>query len=270
MKPLSHSIVKGPESKADNLCMIVHGILGAGMNLRSVARSLHEQFPQWWFVLPDLRAHGKSDSYDGPHTVDECANDLLSLERELGAAARLRIGHSFGGKVVLAAGRKYSATTVLMDTLPGATTQADPSRKWMNSLIGALAAVPMPLESRDQLGAALGPYGKDPMFIGWMGTNLRREPGFTGLFWRFNLHVIGQLIEDYWEQEMSEWLEDTASPAFVLYGEKSGRFTPEALKDIESAIGDRLRQIPGAGHWVHVDNPNATIGRLGEIMRLLQ
>jgi len=266
---LAHSIVKGPGSRADNLCVIVHGILGAGMNLRSVARSLHELFPEWWFVLPDLRGHGKSGPSTPPHTVAACANDILLLEQELGTPARLRIGHSFGGKVVLAAGQKQVATTVLMDTLPGATQQNDASRQWMKSLIGALGGVPMPLDSRELLGPALGPFGRDPMFVGWMGTNLRRNSSGSGLSWRFDLHVIGELIEDYWEQEMGTWLEKGPSRAFVLYGDRSERFTPETLGGLTRAIGDRLRPISDAGHWVHVDNPKGTIARLAEILHSL-
>jgi pimeloyl-ACP methyl ester carboxylesterase len=69
---------------------------------------------------------------------------------------------------------------------------------------------------------------------------------------------------------MGEWLERSLGRTFVLYGERSERFDPGALEEIRRAIGERLRAIPSAGHWVHVDNPDGTIARLTEILESLE
>ncbi len=81
---------------------LTHGIYGAGGNRRAIARKLVERRPDWGVILVDLRQHGRSPAGDPPHTVEAAAADLVALASELGGIAALA-GHSFGGKVALAA-----------------------------------------------------------------------------------------------------------------------------------------------------------------------
>lgn len=263
---LAHSFVKGPDSIDANLCVLVHGILGAGMNLRSVARALHQQVPHWTFLLPDLRGHGQSPSFTAPHTVDSASKDLVNLEQALEVRPRLRIGHSFGGKVVLEANRLAPATTVLMDTLPGLSSGDAESRAWMSRLLDVLEQVPQPLEKRECLGQYLAALNQSAHFIGWMGTNLKRRAGEAGLWWRFDLRVIRSMIEDYWGRDMLQWLQSEGRDIHVLYGCRSERFTSAAIGELRGILGGQVKGIPEAGHWVHVDNPQGTIELLAEIL----
>ena len=264
MTVLHHTVVRGGLSKDKNLCVLVHGILGAGMNLRSIARRLHELHPEFWFVLPDLRGHGSSWPGMSPHTVDSCAEDISNLEFHLGQEAICRIGHSFGGKVVLSLLKRAPVTTVLMDTLPGSTAPGDSSRQWMDNLLDTLSKVPVPLQQRKDLGSHLGEYGARPQFVAWMGTNLK--PIETGGFgWKFSLPTIRKLIQDYWEQDCLH-LVGSNEGTHLLYGEHSGRFTPEEINGLKGPFGGRLHVIPKAGHWLHADNPEATLNSLSSIL----
>ncbi|KAJ0684124.1 putative alpha/beta hydrolase-1 [Helianthus annuus] len=71
--------------------------------LRTFARRLAKEFPNWQFLLVDLRCHGDSASIKkrGPHTVASAALDVLKLLGHLRVIPRVIIGHSFGGKVAL-------------------------------------------------------------------------------------------------------------------------------------------------------------------------
>lgn len=239
------------------------------MNLRTVARRLLAAHPSLWFVLPDLRGHGNSETGASPHTLGECARDLARLESELGQDAMCRIGHSFGGKVVLERFCQSPALTVLMDTLPESTPNDDPSREWMRKLIQQLSNVPTPLASRAELNQHLGSYGSDAQFCAWMGTNLTsvKSGGFS---WRFSLPTIGELIEDYWDRNLMGVLGHD-SDVHVLFGQNSERFSADTVARLANQVGiEKLHEIEGAGHWIHADNPEGTIAALSGILRTLE
>src|SRR5262245_6922805 len=99
---LAHHEVQAEGARPARNALLLHGILGSQMNLRSFARRLVEAYPQWRIVLPDLRAHGDSPTLAPPHTVEACAADLRELAQSLGLEPELICGHSFGGKVALA------------------------------------------------------------------------------------------------------------------------------------------------------------------------
>jgi len=67
----AHHIVQAPNSQPTVTVLFLHGILGSGRNLRTLATRLCQQIPQLRVVLVDLRGHGDS----------------------------AQVGHSFGGKV---------------------------------------------------------------------------------------------------------------------------------------------------------------------------
>eukprot|EP00277_Geminigera_cryophila_P017026 CAMPEP_0179457796 /NCGR_PEP_ID=MMETSP0799-20121207/41490_1 /TAXON_ID=46947 /ORGANISM="Geminigera cryophila, Strain CCMP2564" /LENGTH=179 /DNA_ID=CAMNT_0021258693 /DNA_START=375 /DNA_END=911 /DNA_ORIENTATION=- len=89
------------------LAIIVHGILGTGRNWVPFTRKLLSHFPDYQFILVDMRGHGESHApgkfgtHNSDHTVDVCAQDLENLCKHLGCAPDVVIGHSFGGKVAL-------------------------------------------------------------------------------------------------------------------------------------------------------------------------
>src|SRR5690349_9989101 len=97
---------------------MTHGIFGSGGNWRSIARKLVERRPRWGAVLVDLRGHGRSESGDPPHTVEAAAADLRALDQKLwgeGRAVRAALGHSLGGKVVLALRRQTAHRSTEID-----------------------------------------------------------------------------------------------------------------------------------------------------------
>lgn len=236
------------------------------MNLRSVARALHRLHPTWWFLLPDLRAHGKSSSLQPPHTLESCAADVLRLEQSFGVSARVRMGHSFGGKVVLATASADSAALVLLDSLAENTRKGESSRSWMSGLVDTLGKVPTPLKRRDELAGHLGPYGVDPKFVGWMSTNLVVTAN-ADYRWRFNLPVISELLESYWEKDLWPLLQEEAERASLLYGERSQRFDDDAVARLDAMGLHSLVKISKSGHWIHVDNPEETLQGLSAILR---
>jgi lipase len=73
----------------------VHGITAQGTRFQRLARE--RLTPHWHVVAPDLRGHGVS-GYEPPWSLEQHLDDLLE---SVPADARLWVGHSFGGRLVL-------------------------------------------------------------------------------------------------------------------------------------------------------------------------
>jgi len=61
-------------------------------------RRLAAVFPQWQFIVVDMRGHGLSARAPGPHTLHAAAEDVESLARAIRVSPHVVLGHSFGGK----------------------------------------------------------------------------------------------------------------------------------------------------------------------------
>jgi pimeloyl-ACP methyl ester carboxylesterase len=259
-----HAIVQtAPDAAPTRWAWLLHGILGSGQNLRTVARRLVAADPSWGFVLPDLRNHGESTGATPPHTVAACAADLDALADSLGIHPRSAIGHSFGGKVALVwgaaserRGRPVDRVWAL-DVPPGRPELPVALSSEVVRVVHALRTIPMPLPRRDAVVGLLSGAGFSPGIAQWMTTNLRATPeGFT---WRFDLDAIEQMLLDYSRVDTWDWLLDPARRARVdvVRAERSERWGDAELARFATApAGVHLHVLPDAGHWVHVDNPD--------------
>jgi lipase len=72
----------------------LHGVTSHGLRFRRVAERLAGRFH---VVAPDLRGHGRSE-YEPPWTLEQHLEDVLETVPD---DARLWVGHSFGGRLVL-------------------------------------------------------------------------------------------------------------------------------------------------------------------------
>lgn len=244
---------------------LLHGILGSGQNLRSVARRLVAELPDWGVLLPDLRHHGESHEQPGPDTVDACAADLLALADHLGLSPETAIGHSFGGKVALrwgalaeARGRAVARVWAL-DVTPGpAASGTNPGalQGEVARVVAHLRTLPVPLPRRDSIVPLLTGAGFSAGLARWMTTNLR--PTGAGYSWRFDLEGIEALLHDYARADAWPWLESPARGARVdvVRAARSERWSPAELARFEGRAGLHLHTLPDAGHWLHVDNPD--------------
>ena len=246
---------------APRAAWLLHGILGSGQNLRTVARRLVAARPDWCFYLPDLRNHGESHGLAAPHTVDACAADLHALATSIGVRPDVAIGHSFGGKVALrwgaleeAAGRPVGRVWAL-DVPPGKPDLPLALSSEVVRVVSALRTLPQPLSRRDEVVTRLGALGFSPMLGQWMTTNLRGVDG--GYVWRFDLDGIEAMLRDYATVDAWPWLESRERRARVdvVRAGRSERWSDGELARFEPA-NVHLHVMPDAGHWVHVDDPD--------------
>ncbi len=257
--------VSRPGASPRGLAFVLHGILGSASNWRSFVRRLVDRSEvaaalDW--VLVDLRAHGESSLTPAPppHTVDACAADLARLARHLERPVDLVIGHSFGGKVALSFATEHSPATRaawFLDTPPGPMTLGDAGtgRDDLERVLGILETIPEPLPGRQEVAERLMAQGLSAGLSQWMTTNVRGTSE-SGYRWKFDLAAVKALIADYARLDL--WpLVEHPRPGLVVHGvrgERSTRFDPEDVARMDR-IGAHV--IADAGHWLHVDQPEA-------------
>jgi pimeloyl-ACP methyl ester carboxylesterase len=255
------------EPGAEKLALLLHGALGSGSNLRSLATKLSKLRPEYRFCLVDLRHHGESQGAPPPNTLQACARDLDALLRELGREAEVIAGHSFGGKTALMFAASFPGRAQqiwVLDSNPGAQ---EPTRD--NEVIRVMQAIRStrtPAGDRQQVVEQLMALGLSSGTANWLGTNLQR--GADGFVWRFDLDAIYELMLDYFRVDLWPVLDERASDSDfrVVVAERSDRWAPENRARIQQLAAEsqvKLHVVPNAGHWLHVDNPGFLLELMG-------
>lgn len=268
---LYHARVTGDEPEPSKWMIFAHGIFGTGANWRTFARRWVQARPGWGALLVDLREHGRSQGLPGPHTVAAAARDLLALDGS--ENVRGIVGHSFGGKVAL----EYVALrggdldeAFILDSTPGARPDARGSEE-TERVFALLSNLPPRLPSRAAFNDALSAAGLASGIVQWLAMGVVREDDDAGTYYRFRLDLgaIRALLDDYFTRDLWPVLESPpgAVKLHVVVGGRSSVIDEadrERLRAIAAAHPDRvtLTTIPDAGHWVHVDAPDALFDAL--------
>jgi pimeloyl-ACP methyl ester carboxylesterase len=264
----AHSLVGEPA--APKLGLLLHGALGSGNNLRSLAVKLAKLRPEYRFCLVDLRHHGESQAAPPPNTLTACAHDLAALIAALGQEPEVIAGHSFGGKTSLMFAQLFPGRARqiwVLDSNPG--SQAPSADNEVIRVIEHVRNTTTPAAERAQVVAELMGQGLSAGTSNWLATNLQRQA--DGFVWRFDLDAIYELMLDYFRVDLWPVLESghAESDFRVVVAERSDRWAPESRARLEAMLQTvraqeqtvraegtvRLHVVPNAGHWLHVDNP---------------
>ncbi|HTM47014.1 MAG TPA: alpha/beta hydrolase [Polyangiaceae bacterium] len=253
---------------APNLAFVLHGILGSAQNLQGFVRKLHAARSDWGFVLSDVRGHAGSMNAPEPHSLQACAGDLEQLAAQLGRRPRALIGHSFGGKVCLQYAQ-HSAEGLeqlwLLDTSPG-LVQLDENSE-VGKVMAAAVSVAQPITQRSEVARAMRERGLPDKIASWMTTNLRRVGEHYE--WAVNFDIARTLLADYAASDFWPFLEAEKTSGLEshwIVGEHSDRISPaqrERGAALPVSAKVHVHVLPGAGHWVHVDNPQGLVDLMG-------
>lgn len=261
-----------PGATPSRAVVFLHGILGSGRNLSTLARRFVEAGPAWRAVLVDLRAHGASLGGGPPDSVEQAAQDVLdTLGAHLLPLAGV-VGHSFGGKVALALARRAPSLerVVSIDSAPGARGDGRGSEHTM-LVLERLEALRGPWVSRDGFVLELQGAGVDRGVAQWLAMNVRRSS--SGAFeLALSLPRIRALVESYFSTDLWPVLEASAAPSapgpavHLVVGARSDVFSADDRRRAEALAAvpqSRLTvDVVDAGHWVHVDAFDALLSVL--------
>jgi pimeloyl-ACP methyl ester carboxylesterase len=273
---LAHEFVTAEgDASPERWMMFLHGILGRRANWRSFARRWVQSRPGWGAVLVDLRDHGDSQALPGPRTVAAAGADLVALadaitEQQGGRVAAV-LGHSFGGKVAIAAAERLRAAghsleqLWIIDAPPGPRTQ--PRDRTTDRTFELLERLPERFATRSEFIEAVIAGGIDKSVAQWLATNLV-ETNDGG--WRFGLALdrLRALLHDFGVIDLWPIVEAEAEAGtrvtLVLGGRSDAVFGQELERAQRLAASGHigLESIAGAGHWVHVDRPDALLSVL--------
>lgn len=251
---------------------MLHGILGSGGNLRSLARRMAAGAPEWGFILVDLRMHGMSQDAPPPHTLSAAARDLVALEQSLGLPVDGVMGHSFGGKVALALLAERArplSLAVVLDSSPGASPESA-RRGNLLEILDFLGSLPWPLPSREAFIEATERAGNSRPFSEWLAMNVRSQPDGFGL--RIDLGAVRALLADYFRTDLWEVVENPPVKE-GLHEIVAGRAVT-----LDASDRERLRRIaaeqpklgfhlmPNVGHLLHLEDPDGLYAILAPIL----
>lgn len=241
----------------------LHGVLGQGRNWRSFASRAIDGMGAVRAVLPDLRNHGAHPPRPGPHTLRAAAQDLEALTSEHGPPD-LVVGHSLGGKVALqwlGLGTLPAPTRVwVLDAAPGVDrmpTELDPAE-----VLAALRAAPMPAPSREPVRAHLREQGLPEPIVMWLLTSAERRG--DGWHWMYDLDGVDEMLHDFRRSDL--WHIADSPRVDLVMAEHGGRWSPTE-RERAAASAARFHTVLGAGHWLHVDKPAATLELLRDALQ---
>jgi len=263
---LNHALVRtSDEHEPECWMFFLHGILGSGANWRTIAKRFIAARPRFGAVLVDLRMHGSSLALPPPHTVESAARDLVALEEQVPGPIRGVLGHSFGGKVALqwlaAEGERLDVERAfVVDSNPGARPDGRGSEGTIE-VVELLASLPESFATRKAFVDEVQSRGQDLAIAQWLAMNLERD----GDRLRFALDVgaIRALLDDYFARDLWGVVESPPGKTrVVLINGANSNVYDESDTARARAIAARderveLHVIPGAGHWVHADAPDA-------------
>lgn len=242
-----HMLTWGTPGPAPDL-MIAHGLFGSARNWGGIARALADRGR---IVAVDLRNHGQSP-WSPAHGYADLAADLAEVAGTLAPPVDV-LGHSMGGKAAMALALTHPAQVrrlVVADIAPVAYGHSP------LPLVAAMQAVrlddrPDRAEADRRLAAAgVGDAGLRAFLLG--SLDLRADPPR----WRLNLTALAANMA-----AITGWPEFPGrfeGPALFLAGAASDYVRPEHRAAIRRWFpAARIARIPGAGHWLQADRPEA-------------
>jgi len=250
-----------PADPPTSWLLFTHGIYGSGANWRSIARQVIERRPGWGALLVDLRGHGRSPAGAPPHTIDACADDLAALIA--GRPVRGAVGHSFGGKVVLALRTRVALDeTWVLDASPSARPAAfHAPDNTVRQVLELMEGLPATFARGDDFVAAVVGAGQAEPLARWLAMNL--EPVDAGVRLRLELPMIRALLADYFARDLWSAVEEPHPGALhVVIAERSTTVSADDRARLEASPA-QVHVVPDAGHWLHLDAPGAVIELLG-------
>lgn len=232
--------------------VIAHGLFGSGRNWASLAKRFAASRR---VIAVDLRNHGDSPWSDEMDYPAMAADLLETIAAEIGGPA-LILGHSMGGKTAMAAALSAPqavAGLIVADIAPIAYAHSHAP------FLAAMRAIDLSaITRRSQADPLLAEAIPEPPLRAFILQNLSIENGAAR--WRINIDAI-----DAEMPRLTGWpdaLSPSAGarydgPALFYHGGASDYVPDSAHGPIDALFPHNTRQaMPGAGHWLHAENPN--------------
>lgn len=268
MTPMKYLDVNGDriayrDEGAGETLLLVHGMAGSSWTWRELIPRLAQDHR---VIAPDLLGHGQSDKPHGDYSLGGYALWLRDFMAALDVPRATVIGQSLGGGVAMQLAHRHRQRCERLILIGGTGLEPELSLPLrLLSAPGAELVLPVvaPAPVRDVakiFGSVLSSTGRHPSGAELWNTYAALSDGASrAAFLRSARSVVdyrGQAV-----QAMSRMHIAAQLPVQLIWGERDrvvpvshGRIAHEALP------GSRLTVLAGAGHFPHVQTPDAVAG----------
>jgi pimeloyl-ACP methyl ester carboxylesterase len=221
----------------------------------------------------DLRNHGNS-GHSADMSYDAHAEDVKEFLLQNDIETAVLIGHSLGGRAVMAAALKYPELVhrlMVVDMAP--SNLEKPSEKSLGeaAAVGqAMARLPLAqVSSRAHADDLLSQEVTDPSVRAFALQNLQPVKGGSPPWkWRLNLEVLNNSRATMAKFELGGMPMPYQGPTEFLRGNKSDYVVPERHGTLIRALFPfaTISELD-AGHWVHAEKPAEFITKVVDFVK---
>lgn len=240
--------------------LILHGLFGSKRNWGAIAKRLSTNYHV--FTL-DLRNHGESPWVDGMDYRDMAADVAAFIKRHNLAPCTV-IGHSMGGKTAMTLTLTHAELVERLVVVDIAPVERETG---FGAYIDAMSEVPLPAcDSRADVEEHLEHVVTNKMVRTFLTQNLVRDD--SGFRWRINLSALSDGMDEIADFPEPDHHQSFAKPTLFVAGAESDYIQSHHMGDITRLFPQAdVVHIPGAGHWLHAEAPEAFLGHLDNFLK---
>ncbi len=221
--------------------ILLHGLMANGLCWIGLARALEEEYD---VIMPDARGHGQSSVPDYGYQYEDHANDVVGLMDSLKLSSPLLLGHSMGGMTAaVVASRKPSLLrgliladpTFLSPRAQREVRDSDVADRHRKILCMSLDEVVKEAQVR---------HPNRPLETLELFARARLQTSMAAF------DVLTPPNPDY-----RQLVSKIDVPSLLLFGDK-GVVSSAIAKELQGLNPQlKVEQIQGAGHALHMDQP---------------
>jgi esterase len=203
------------------------------------------------------------------------SGDVLKLMDELEIDDAVLLGHSLGGKVAMAAALEHPDRVkglVVADIAPmDYSVMGKAEWAQVRHIVQTVADTdPQKFSGRSQIEKFLEDKIPNLAMRQFVVANFVKDEEREGDCWKWRINVESILNNLNY---ISTWPYDSqyfANPAFFISGENSN-YVPQTARSqiLQFFPNSKFHIVPGAGHWLHADNPKDFIASVGSFVNSL-
>ncbi len=240
--------------EGDDVIVLVHGYGGDKSSWQFVQEPIAAGRTVYALDLP---GHGTSDKDVGDGSLDTLARTVVGFLDQFDVERAHLVGHSLGGAVVIAAAALAPSRVRSLTLVAPAGFGSPPDVEYLRGFSRAL--------SRRDLKPLLSHLFADDRFVTrQLVDDLLRYKRIDGVSAALDALLVTLLDGDRQAIDAARLLASAGVPTVVVWGSED-RILPVPSSDV---VDGRLRTVAGAGHMVHVEQPDAVVAAIEEAVAM--
>ncbi|KAE9392569.1 alpha/beta-hydrolase [Gymnopus androsaceus JB14] len=248
-------------NRTEGALVILHGLFGSKRNWSSLSKAFSRDLDIPVYAL-DLRNHGTSP-HALPMTYSAMAADVLHFIQQRNLSKISLLGHSMGGKVVMALALNPSLPHSVLHNLivaDIAPIRASLSGEFLSYIEAMKRVESMKLRTRKEALEVLAEYEKDPNVVLFLLTNIitphTSDPEHDYIRFRIPLETMSDAIQEIGSFPYAPGETRWDGRTLFVKGEKSKFINHHYIQTMKDFFPNMKLDTLDAGHWVHGERPN--------------